>query len=390
MNNMTINIKKSASYAGQAVKFKKIGSGMSKFLIAATSPGGATYDTDVVVFQQFSLLSSSSGHKVALYGGFSSGVVPYGYIWDPGSSAWSTRFDPPATDSGEGRFTGVGAATNDGKFMLAGGIVGFFTSTTNNSNIYDPGSNSWTSTVDVTGFTNGPAYEFPIPATATNFRTGEIFIFGGSDLPPGPEVWRDQLVVWNGSAWNTANNSTIVPPKPASGAHYLSMAAKDTGSSTELMLFTGSYGFGPSYQQTLYYWTQNSTSPVSGTWSYVTGSTGSSESMPTSAVCLMWEDNRNRWTAMSLDPAQTPNIWVSSNDGVTWTSYTYSVGSWSNVDIDLVEVSNGKIFAVADPARNQFYISNVPESAAPGDKQELWKLVVDSSPASSTLTKLYP
>lgn len=391
---MPINTRKSANYSGQKIKFKDFGLGGQIKLIDLPEP---LLDINVpnLIIEQFTFLSSSIIQTPVIYGGIETdGFVdsPYGYIWDSG--IWK-KFSAPAGDSGYARCFGS-AANDDGNLLIIGGILSLFAGLKNDSLTWSPQTNSWSSATIIPGAVSTLAYEYPKGPSATNYRENRTYHWGGSDFPlgPGSETWRDQLVMWDGSSWTVVNTDTTVPPKDDSmPPHMPSLAAKDTGSGTELMLFTGSYnGVGdPNTSQAIYYWTQNSTSPVSGTWSYVTGSMGGSEinNMPTYMVCLMWEPNRSRWTAMSLDPNTSPNVWTSSDDGLTWNAYTYSIGSWSAAVVNFNSITQFSLLATPDPERSKFYITCL-SSAGSGGYQELWELNVASTPSDSSLIKLYP
>lgn len=398
---MAINIKRTSSYTNQTIKFLKRGSGgfLSYYMPAVgevcTPSGGdgaGSYDPLSVTFTALTVLTSSVLYSPVIYEGIVAGstTLGAGYLWNSNTDEWDYEFGPDPSQSGTGRAYHEIAGYN-GKIFTIGGIGPSFAS--RKYAVYNYSGDCWGAAgLSIPGFSGSRIrYRTSSRMVATNYATNQVYVFGGTNFSSSPFslTWINQLLLWDGSSLSTVESSTAVSTAPFnSGGQYAAtyLAARDTNPvnpsdpRTKLMLHVTNT---QTDNKEIYLWTQNQTSPVSGTWSLKTGSLGLSSNagdnlnMPSVPSAVSWDRNYSRWTSVSMDPLDDPNIWTSSDDGLTWTS------GWYNSSELFYRGTDDELQVVEDPERSKFYLySPVREGIGP----ELWELNVASTISDSVFT----
>lgn len=372
-------------------------------------------------------VTDDSPPKIFVYGGVSGSGGGYGessnkhvkgFLYNQGTSTWAEIINDnnyPSSDVKKGRFFGDVATLAGGNLLMIGGRTGtflggdFFRPYTNhnNSRKYTVSTNTWDSPVSLSGYNSYLEFrgidKDGSPATTnlvtTDLTSGNVFLFGGVDGSALGGSWVDKLSVYDGATWSSLGSTNppviqLTDPGPTGGIpiggdatpsqQYYSLGARNVSGNTRLLLYQGqriNISGVVSRSQNVYKWDQTSSSPIAGTWSVVSGSTGLSESnkMPVDSATLMWEDSQSRWVAISNNPRTSPNIWSSTDDGLTWTAATYTVSSlaWEATRVaDQIKPS---------PASSQFYI----QSTYGIGKWGIWSVNVAASIGSSTLNLIY-
>lgn len=401
---MTIKIKQSTSYAGQLVKFKKNGSGLAKIFNFFVEPIVVSYTPGFRFFESSTIINPTGTDRLSVYGGIKgeNDLSLDGIAYNTDVSLWDIQIPLPSGEVTARSLAAASATTPAGDLMVIGGIYsdGSSLRTSSGSRTYNVLTNTWSTEQSLPGIPPGIGMlNYFGNCSATDFANERVFLYtkyaGTDPVSSGAPTALDKFHAWNGTSWSEVDNDpaifTIESDNEAFSGR-LSMAARDAGSGNSIILIhTGTFGS----SQRVAKWTQAQTVPViSGTWELVTGSNSpvpySPNPMPMGPCCLMWEGNRNRWTAISVYPdlyggVFGTNIWTSTNDGSTWTAYNFNVGTFDSND--WMSFGGLKIpTATPDPDRNRVFISG---NEIATEAYSVWVLDIGSNPADSTMVKAY-
>lgn len=401
---MSVVIKRSASYAGQLVKLKKSGSGLTKIFNFFVAPTVVTYAPGFRFFESSTIINPAGTDRLSVYGGIKgeNDLSLDGIAYNTDVSLWDIQIPLPSGEVTARGLAAASATTPAGDLMVIGGIYsdGSSLRTSSGSRTYNVLTNTWTTEQSLPGIPPGIGMlNYFGNYSATDFANERVFLYtkyaGTDPVSSGVPTALDKFHAWDGTSWSEIDNDPVIFTSPSDNEAFtgrLSMAVRDAGSGNSIVLIhTGTFGS----SQTVAKWTQTQTVPViSGTWELVTGSNSpipySPNPMPMGPCCLMWESNRNRWTAISAYPdlyggVFGTNIWTSTNDGSTWTAYNFNAGAFDSNDWMIFGGVNAPTMT-PDPDRNRVFIAgNEIATEAYG----VWIIDIALNPSDSTMVKAY-
>lgn len=401
---MPVYVKKSVNYTNQQVRVKELGLGGEIKIFSYAVPNIGFCPIGGRFYEGYTVVDPAGSAKLSVYTGLDfydeDSLFAYnGYLFNPGSTLWNEQFDPVPGENV--RFAYAAVTTSDGNLMIIGGVsdlLGEGATQNASSNVYDLATKSWSEAYPMLDF---PVGQCPIylkgRAAETDFQNNRTFVFTRVlDEGAGQDAFVGSYFhVWDGIMWQTLDtNAPIVTEQSDSllFTQMLSMGVRNDEANSVVLIHTGSFT-DTKFDQSIWKWVQNSSAPVSGTWTEVTGSVGSSPDyenpMPMGTCGLMWEANRNRWTAVTAAPdlfgsSLGLNMWTSETDGSSWSTHNFNYGDYTT---DLEDVDPPLRFPtiVPDPTRNQFYfLKNTLETGL-----NVWLLTVAENPSDSTLVLLH-